>query len=187
MKALVEWEKNGKPVPPPHLVKQLTVQSYSERFNLKILVETGTYYGEMVEAMKDVFDRIYSIELSKELYERAKKRFIKVQHVELICGDSGIKLGSVMSKLHQPALFWLDGHYSGGDTEKGDKNTPILEELNHILDSLDRHVILIDDARSFGIEPDYPSIQELVDYVKSRRPDLDIVIQDDIIRITPQQ
>jgi hypothetical protein len=188
VKGLVEWERNGKPVPPPHIVKQQTLRSYSKRFGLKILVETGTYYGDMVEAMKDVFDRIYSIELSRELYEKAKRRFKGVKYIELICGDSGIELKSVMSKLDQPALFWLDGHYSSGVTAKGDKNTPIYEELNHILDSPDRgHVIIIDDARVFGRDPDYPSIQELSDFINSKRPNLDIVVQDDSIRITPKQ
>jgi hypothetical protein len=187
-KELVQWERNGKPVPPPHLVKQRTLRAYSERFGLKILIETGTFYGDMVEAMKDVFDRIYSIELSKELYEKAKERFIRVRHIEIIYGDSGIELKNIISKLDQPALFWLDGHYSAGETAKGNKETPIYEELNHILNSTDRsHVIIIDDAQCFGKNPDYPTIQELSDFIKSKTPDLDIVVQNDIIRITPRQ
>jgi hypothetical protein len=180
------WEKCGKPSPPPPIVKQRTLQNYSKRFGLKILVETGTYYGDMVEAMKEDFDRLYSIELSKELYEKAKERFKKAKNIELICGDSGRELGSLMSKLDQPALFWLDGHYSGGVTARGDKDTPIYEELDHILHSPDRgHVIIIDDARLFGNDPGYPSIQELTDFIKSINPNLDIVVQHDIIRITP--
>lgn len=188
VKELVEWERDGKPVPPPHMAKQRTLQSYAKRFNLKILVETGTYHGDMVEAMKEVFDRLYSIELSKELYQKAKERFKGYEHIEIICGDSGIELGRVMSKLDQPTLFWLDGHYSAGETAKGDEETPICEELDHILVAPDRgHVIIIDDARCFGRNPDYPSIQELGDFVRSKRPDLDIVVQDDSIRITPRQ
>ena len=180
------WEKNGKPSPPPHIVKQRTLQNYSKVFGLKILVETGTCYGDMVEAMREVLDRLYSIELSKELYEKAKERFIKARNIELIYGDSGRELGSLMSKLDQPALFWLDGHYSGGVTAKGDKDTPIYEELDHILHSPDRgHVIIIDDARLFGNDPGYPSIQELTDFITSINPNLDILVQHDIIRITP--
>jgi len=51
LKALVEWERNGKPVPPPHIVKQQTLKTYSKMFGLKILVETGTFYGVMVSAL----------------------------------------------------------------------------------------------------------------------------------------
>ncbi len=73
-KELIEWERKGKPVPPPHIVKQRTLQTYSMKYSLKILVETGTLYGDMVEAMKEVFDRIYSIELDEKLYDEAKQR-----------------------------------------------------------------------------------------------------------------
>ncbi len=44
----------------------------------------------MVEAMKNDFDQIYSIELSKELYEEAKWRFKDEKQIELIHGNSGI-------------------------------------------------------------------------------------------------
>jgi hypothetical protein len=142
----------------------------------------------MVEAMKSIFDQLYSIELSTELYKKAKKRFKAEQHIELICGDSGLELMNIMNKIDQPALFWLDGHYSAGVTAKGEKDTPIYEELNQILSSKDKgHVIIIDDARCFGTDPNYPSIKELIDFIKSIRINLDIVIQDDCILITPSQ
>ncbi|MBU0571100.1 MAG: hypothetical protein KJ995_08305 [Candidatus Omnitrophica bacterium] len=187
-KELIEWERKGKPVPPPHIVKQQTLQTYAMRYGLKILVETGTFYGDMVEAMKGVFDRLYTIEIDEELYEKAKKRFKGVRHIELIHGDSGVELMNLMNKINEPALFWLDGHYSGGVTAKGEKDTPIYEELRHILNAPDRgHVIIIDDARCFGADPVYPSIEKLKDFIKSKRPNLEIIIQDDNIRITPKQ
>lgn len=185
---LIEWEKKGRPVPPPHIIKQQTLRSLVKKFGLKILVETGTYYGDMVEAMKRDFDKIYSIELSKELYEKAKKRFKGEGNIELIQGDSGIELRNLIDRIDQPALFWLDGHYSAGGTAKGDKDTPIYEELAHIFDAQDRgHVIIVDDARCFGADPAYPSIEELIDCIKSKKPDATIAVQDDIIRITPNK
>ena len=188
LKQLADWERNGRPIPPPHIVKQQTLKTFSKRYGLKILVETGTYYGDMVEAMKDVFNQLYSIELSAELYKKAKKRFKGEKHIELICGDSGLELMNLMSKIDQPTLFWLDGHYSAGVTAKGEKDTPIYEELNHILNSTDKgHVLIIDDARCFGADPNYPSIKELCDFIKSKRANLDIVIQDDCIRVIPNQ
>ena len=42
------WRLRGKPVRSPHLQKQRTVREYGEKFGLKILIETGTYYGEMI-------------------------------------------------------------------------------------------------------------------------------------------
>jgi hypothetical protein len=184
---LVEWERRGKPSPPPHIIKQQTLQSYSKKYDLKVLVETGTFYGDMIEAMKNIFDKIYSIELSQELFERAKKRFKNQKQVELIQGDSGIELKSLMSKIDRPTLFWLDGHYSAGETAKGDKETPIFEELQHIFDTPDLgHVIIIDDVRSFGLHHDYPTIERLTEFIKSKRPNMDVSVQYDSMRIAPK-
>lgn len=182
-----EWLEKGKPVPPPHYVKQQALHTHAEKFGLKILVETGTYYGDMIEAMKTSFDRIYSVELSKQLYEDAQKRFKTDRHVELLQGDSGSEIEKIVKKLDGPALFWLDGHYSGGVTAQASKDTPIYDELSHIFDGPEfNHVIIIDDARCFGTDPAYPTIEDLTKFVKSNKPDVDIDVQDDSIRITPK-
>lgn len=183
-----QWEKNGKPNPPPHVVKQMVLRKYANAYGLKILVETGTYLGDMVEAMKLDFDKIYSIELSETLYEQAVLRFKGASNIELIQGDSGIELERLMGRLNQPTLFWLDGHYSGGTTAKGEKETPIFKEIQHIFKASDaNHVIIIDDARCFGQLPDYPTIEELEQVIWSNDVTLNITIQDDSIRITPKQ
>src|SRR6266536_4483435 len=150
-RALEEWERQGRPVPPPHVVKQRVLRTYAERYHLKVFVETGTYRGDMVAAMKPLFEKIYSIELSEALFDEARRRFKSDPHIELIHGDSGRELGRVVQRIAQPALFWLDGHYSAGDTARGPKDTPVYEELEHILRAPDLgHVIVIDDARVFG-------------------------------------
>src|SRR2546425_12007741 len=99
-----------------------TLFPYTTLFRSQIFVETGTYRGDMVEAMKPLFHKIYSIELSDALFAEAQRRFRLDTHVELIHGDSGKELGRVMERIHQPALFWLDGHYSAGDTARGEKD-----------------------------------------------------------------
>jgi len=59
--------------------------------------------------------------------------------------------------------------------------------LNHILCADDlKHVILIDDARSFGISEDYPTIQELKNFILSLRKNVKILNADDIIRVVPE-
>jgi predicted O-methyltransferase YrrM len=106
---LIEWEKNGKPVPPPHIIKQQTIRSFAEKYEIKILIETGTYYGDMVKALKGDFNQIYSIELSEELYEKAKQRFDGEENVRIVHGDSGVELGKLVAMIKEPVLFWLDG------------------------------------------------------------------------------
>jgi hypothetical protein len=181
------WLLLGARLPPPHPVKQDVLVRLAQRFRLKTFVETGTYHGRMIGALFGVFDKAFSIELSVPLYERAKDRFRDNPHVELIQGDSGQQLKLLLPRLKGPALFWLDGHYSGGITALGAKVTPILEELDHILAHHEKgHVIVIDDARLFGVaDSGYPTIQELNEHVRSKRDDLAISVDGDSIRITP--
>lgn len=174
-------------MPPPHLIKQKALLTCARQFNLNVLVETGTFRGDMVEAMRNTFERIYSIELSQQFFEDARRRFKSAAHIELIRGDSGQELGRLLPKIHQPALFWLDGHYSAGQTARGEKITPIFEEMEHILGSAEkRHVVVVDDARCFGHHPGYPTLDELRQFILLRDPTREISIQDDSIRITPR-
>jgi len=160
-----------------HDYKKQVVSSYGS--GVRVLIETGTYYGEMVEAQMDNFDRIISIELSERLYKKAVDKFRGVKNVVILNGDSGKLLPSIVKTLHEPVIFWLDGHYSGGVTAKGSKETPIREELACILNHHIKHVILIDDARCFG-KGDYPTLEE-IQAVKGK---YSYELKHDIIRLT---
>lgn len=180
---VIEWKKNGCPPPAPHNIKQQTIKEYQEKYSSKILVETGTYMGDMVEAQKGVFMEVYSIELGDKLFKTAKRRFRKDKNVTIVHGDSGKVLPSILMKINEPAIFWLDGHYSAGITARGDKDCPIFEELDAIFSENNfEHVLLIDDARCFNGEGDYPTIEELTDYVKSKNEKYIVEVKDDIIR-----
>jgi hypothetical protein len=187
IKHLKEWEQNGRKGSPPHIIKEKVLKEYAKKFNLKTLVETGTYYGDMINALKEDFGKIYTVELDEFLFKTAKKRFAASNHIEVIHGDSGEKIKEIIQKINRPTLFWLDGHASGGETAKGEKDTPIYEELNVILKSKNlNHVIIIDDARCFGNEPDYPTLDELKKFIFSKRDNLEITVEFDSIRIIPK-
>lgn len=177
------WERLGKPVPPPHFIKQSVIKKYQKQFNVDTFIETGTYKGDMVYAVKDRFKKIFSIELDIDLYKQASYRFRKQKHIKIIQGDSGKVLIDIIPKINDIAIFWLDGHYSGGITAKGKKNTPILDELSFILESKHDHILLIDDARLFKGENDYPTIDRLQDFILSKKPSSEIKIKNDIIRV----
>lgn len=180
------WQNSGRPSPPPHIVKEIVVKEYAKNYDIKVFVETGTYFGDMVEAVKRVFDKIFSIELSDEFHIKAKDRFKADNNIELILGDSGRELKWLMSKIDQPALFWLDGHYSAGNTARGLDDTPVCKELEYILgDNYNNHVVLIDDARCFGQDPQYPSIDDLTRFINSKRRGLNISVKYDSIRVEP--
>jgi hypothetical protein len=183
---ILEWVNRGLPAPPPHVVKQAVVRAFADRYGIRILVETGTYFGDMVDAMKERFERVYSIELSAELFRRAAARFRDERNVTLIQGDSGQAIEQVLTELREPALFWLDGHWSSGVTARGDRDTPVRQELDAIFASDELpHVILIDDARHFGTEADYPSIEALRQLTLAKRPRFEFGVDVDIIRISP--
>lgn len=182
-RVIKQWEKWGSPLPPPHWLKQHVIKTLGKQHGLSILVETGTYLGHMVDAQKRNFSRIISIELQSELAHQAKEKFSKYDHIEIIEGDSGQVVRQIVPTLEEPALFWLDGHFSEGITAKGEKDTPIVEELTSIIQSKLPHLILIDDARHFNGENGYPSLHDLRELLRKSPSTYRIEIKDDIIRI----
>jgi hypothetical protein len=178
---LKNWKNKEIKVPVPHIVKQKLIESYKKKYSISVLIETGTYMGDMIKSQLNNFTILYSIELSQELWQEAVKRFKKYKHVTLLQGDSGEVLIELMSKIQNRAIFWLDGHYSAGITAKGKKECPIYEELDAIFGSNIDHILLIDDARLFIGEKDYPTIEELSKYILKYRNKSTIKIQDDVI------
>ena len=177
------WRLRGRPVPPPHAVKRGVIRHYQKKFGVGVLVETGTYLGEMVEAMRPHFREVYSIELSEDLHERAKKLFAADPHVHLVRGDSADAMPDILAAVSEPCLFWLDGHYSGGITARGSLDYPIIRELEHISrHGVRRHVILIDDARLFDGGTGVPSKEQIVQKLREINPDYRIEESDDVIR-----
>lgn len=177
---------NPAPKLPTHKQKQAVIRHYAQRFGTQYQVETGTLHGDMVAAMQKEFKKIISIELADQFYQKACERFQGVPNVELIHGDSGQKLPEVVAKLEGRTLFWLDGHYSGGDTACGENDTPINEELRAIFQlGQPDHIVLVDDARCFGTDPAYPTLEQLKNTVQALRPGLAFEVADDCIRIFP--
>ncbi|MEM9981593.1 MAG: hypothetical protein AAF734_03785 [Bacteroidota bacterium] len=182
-KDLKKWESLGKPLPPPHIVKQLTIESYAKEHHIDIFVETGTHRGTTLERQRRNFKKLYSIELDKKLYESASKRFKRYSHVQVLQGDSNVKLKEIVESLSEKALFWLDAHYSGIGTARGVLDCPIYRELKAIFESRQKHVILIDDARLFIGKDDYPTVQELRAFVDQYDESTQMIVEHDIIRL----
>jgi hypothetical protein len=179
------WKKEGRPLPVSYLSKHTALREAARTYRLDTLVETGTYLGDTLYMLYPDFEHLYSIELSPLFHARAGKRFRKMPKIHLVQGDSGRELAALMPKLHKPALFWLDGHYSGGATAKGDKECPVLEELDAVFQSPHAHVIYIDDARLFTGKDDYPTLEELRGIVEKKRPGYSMTVENDCIRLTP--
>lgn len=171
--------------PPP--VKRMVLSAYRKRYGLAQFIETGTHLGDTlayIAQQKTV--HATSIELDETYYRSAKQRFVRYPNVTVLQGDSGKLLPDLVRQLQSPALFWLDGHYSGGDTAKGELDTPVSAELEAILDSpVKGHVVLIDDARCFDGTQGYPHLDRLLETVRSKNT-YHLEVSTDIIRLVPK-
>lgn len=155
------------PGPPPGLSNFL-----KSALNLSIFVETGTFRGDTTNWACERFEEVYSIELSSELHRQAVQRLRHHRNLMLLQGDSGTHLAGLIERLRQPALFWLDAHWSLGETAGESDPCPLLRELEIILRSSIPHMLLIDDARLFCSPPalphpasSWPSIPALTRYL----------------------
>lgn len=164
--------------------KREYIAGWAERAGIKTFVETGTYLGKTVRFMSGRVDRCYSIELSQDLYEAAKSSLARHQNISLYCGDSAEILPAILKEIDQPALFWLDAHYSSGKTAGGKDYNPIAAELRAIFDHpVKDHLVLIDDAREFIGMNGYPTIRQMRKLVSSYGDGYTMIINNDIIAI----
>lgn len=166
----------------PPFVKYQRAKYFQKAFGGRIFVETGTYLGDMVNAVKHLFEEVYSIELDPDLATRARRRFRKDRHVHIIQGDSSKVLFDLLPNISAPKLIWLDAHFSGGITTRGNLVTPIVRELEAVRASYrPGDVLLIDDAASFNGRDDYPDEAELRRTIEQIDPQITTEIVDSIV------
>lgn len=177
-----------------HRKKEKTVKDYAKIYGCNVFVETGTYWGDMDKHVYKTFEYLASVEIQKFIYEKNLITFKNYSKLHLYCGDSTHQIPKMLSdiKAHfgtkkYKVVFWLDGHYSAGITGRGEKDTPILEELKGIKDAnIGKCVILIDDARCFvheGEYIEYPTLDYLKGYVSEIFNVDSFEVENDIIRI----
>jgi hypothetical protein len=119
----------------------------------KIFIETGTAKGDGLQNAIDYgFQKFYSIEANMDVYLKAMERFCAFTNVELLTGDGGQVLKGLLRYIQEPAVFWLDSHWSIGEPSlpEGISLCPLLNELRAIADHpIKEHLILVDDIRYF--------------------------------------
>lgn len=117
----------------------------------RIYIETGTYRGDNLRKVIGQFDSCISIELDKDWYDFNDKYFSVYKNVTLIYGDSSEKLKSIKLNINDCVTIFLDAHFSGPTTARGNKDSPLLKELEVLKAQLTKNVvIIIDDARLLG-------------------------------------
>lgn len=116
-------------------------------------VETGTYIGETILGMEPYFNKLFTVELSEKHYNLAKNKY-NGNKINFIFGDSAKVFETLTPSLEDNCIFFLDGHWSSGDTAKGMKDCPLVEEITYIKNFYKyKAIIIIDDFRLFGKGP----------------------------------
>ena len=162
-------------------ISAITTSEVFQKYPNKIFIESGSYRGNGIQNALDAgFQEIYSIELAPHLHEYCCARFANNPHVHLYLGDSSELLTPILADINEPVTFWLDGHYSSGDTAKGSSNTPILVELASIAEHhIHTHTILIDDVRQFGqMEFDYINQEMIIQALMNINPEYTFSYED---------
>ena len=139
----------------------------SVRRDERVFYESGTYNGDgIADALSAGFTEIHSYEIAKNWHYHSKARFLDDARVNLHLAPSQ---SMDLSNLNERAVFWLDGHYSFGDTSYHETVCPVIEELEIIKNHhIKTHTILVDDVRLYGThEFNDITLQDVASMIKS--------------------
>src|SRR4051794_32678939 len=87
----------------------------AQHLSLERAVETGTYQGGSARILATLFPSAISIELSERLHREAVEALGDVDNLHLVQGDSAVEVAR-LSDPSTPTLYWLDAHWSAGET-----------------------------------------------------------------------
>jgi hypothetical protein len=133
-------------------------------------IETGTLTGDTIFSVEPYFDKLYTVEFSEKYYNITKNRY-SGNKINFILGDSSIVFESLLPNITDKSIFFLDGHWSSGDTGQSDKDCPLEEEITHINNLFTNDaIIIIDDFRLFGLDKSSGKLKE--DWSKINKEEL---------------
>jgi len=98
-------------------IRRFDLQEIIDKYDSKVFVETGTLYGDGVDyALGYSFEKVISIEIEPELYEKAIKKYKGNDRVEIILGDSSTVLDNLIKDIDNNIIYFLDAHFPGADS-----------------------------------------------------------------------
>ena len=87
------------------------VQKLIERWQLQVIVETGTKRAATTARLANMAGAVYTIEHNQDFLPAIERRLRKYPSVKVLLGDSAEQLSTeILPSLDQPALFYLDAH-----------------------------------------------------------------------------
>lgn len=135
-------------------------------------IETGTHKGETIFSVEPYFKHLYTIEYSEQYYVTTKLHY-EGNKIDFLLGDSAIVFETLLPKIQDKTIFFLDGHWSSGDTGKSEKDCPLIEEITHIQKLfVPSAIIIIDDYRMFGKSPCETQAEDWTSITKDKIMDI---------------
>ena len=167
----IKWLAGNLAGPVPQFVKEKILLKHA--IQSALWLETGTYIGTTTKFLSRIGKKVITLEPSEFYYSKAKSDLDDLKNVTCIFGGSEEHFDQLCSDLYEPVNFWLDGHYSGGKTFKGELECPVLTELESIQILIGREskfVVFIDDFSCFKDssldEGDYPLKSYLIKWAE---------------------
>ena len=102
--ALRQWRRTARP-PAPLEVKAQIIRHYAAKYGLRNFIETGTFFGDMLAALRNDFDALTTIELDFALAARATQRFAEEPKITVIQGDSARVLPALLCNTEATGAF----------------------------------------------------------------------------------
>jgi hypothetical protein len=172
---------------PPELAAALR-----DRLSLRRAIETGTYRGGGTRLLSAIVRApVTTIELSEPLAQAAAEALADLPDVTVRQGDSR----GVLPELIDPAvptLYWLDGHWSGGETAGEASECPLLDELRAIGAGHVDVALLVEFAGVFTASPppphdpaEWPTIVDVFDTLRAARPGHHVTVLRDLVIAVP--
>lgn len=158
-----------------------------------VFVETGTYLGDATAWAANFASQVLTIELSTTYHAKALERFAAQTNIRCLQGDSGELLPTLVEGADDRWVFWLDGHFSFGETAGAAHECPLLAELKALRFCKSAPCVLIDDAKFFLAPPpaphratDWPELGQVFSALREIDSDYYIAIVEDVIVAVPR-
>lgn len=121
-----------------------------ESNRIKTVIETGTYLGSTTKWFSQWADKVYTVEVNAENYEKARWNLKDCKNVECHFGNSVDVLSKISNKItaHNispyggPLFLFLDAHWNNYN--------PLIDELSFIAKNLSLPFIAIHDFKVPG-------------------------------------
>lgn len=160
----------------PSLTKEFLEQLKGGFQSFPCFIETGTANGDTTFALEPYFNKVYTIEYSMMYFNRTRSQY-RGNKINFLLGDSSIVFEYLLPTIQEKAIFFLDGHWSSGDTGRSKKDCPLYEEITHINNLFKNEaIIIVDDCRLFGthVNEDWSQInkESLLGIIESRIKDV---------------